>query len=102
MIIGGVEFVEVDAPEHGTTYEVTAQGRSLCPLCSTSTPERQHIGFFGGVENLARHLLKQHFKCECGWVGISPRAHLAREPKHGGTSPGGVKKNQQPRRQETL
>lgn len=81
MILRGVRFEELGPVDRRRSLPVSKHGRLHCPSCADSG--RNQIGPFYVNRYLLDHLRRDHFRCECGWVGISPGAHLTRSSKHG-------------------
>lgn len=84
--IRNVDFEVLGPVDRRLSAPVSPRGRLGCPVCATSSINR-HVGVFWVNQHYFEHLKQDHYRCECGWVGVKPGQHVTRSPNHEGPVP---------------
>jgi hypothetical protein len=87
VFVKGVRFEVLGPVDRRLSVEFTPRGRVICPYCVQGGGHRKYAGSFSVRVMLQSHLREEHYRCSCGWVGISPGAHVTRSANHRGPVP---------------
>lgn len=87
VTVKGVRFEVLGPVDRRLSVEFTPRGRVVCPYCAEGGGQRRYSGSFSVRFMLSSHLKEEHYRCACGWVGLSPGGHVTRSANHRGPIP---------------